>query len=131
MQYYEQMLSLLRSTCKNAIFRQLALLTVSGNLPVQYTCSIISQSFHYFELHVKMRFLSASTADSVRESPRTVQIQYYQPIFSLFRSTCKNAIFRQLVLLAVSGYLPRKYTYSIMSQCLQNPSFEKRILKCS
>jgi hypothetical protein len=59
----------------------------------------------------------ASTAESVRESPWTVHIQYYERLLSPFRSTCKNAIFRRLVLLKVSGKLPGKYTYSIISQC--------------
>jgi hypothetical protein len=58
----------------------------------------------------------ASTAESVREAPWKVNIQYYQPIFPLFQSTYKNAMFRQLGLLTMSGNLPGKYTYSIMSQ---------------
>jgi hypothetical protein len=59
---------------------------------------------------------AASTAESVRESPRKVHIQYYEPMFSLFRSTCKNAICRRLVLLNVSRKLSVKYTYNIISQ---------------
>jgi hypothetical protein len=35
MAQYEAMFSVFRSTCKNAIFRRLALLTVSGNRPGQ------------------------------------------------------------------------------------------------
>jgi hypothetical protein len=56
MQYYEQMFSLFRSTGKNAIVRWLVLLKVSGNVPGMYTCHIMSESFHYFEVHVKMEF---------------------------------------------------------------------------
>jgi hypothetical protein len=137
------MCSVFRNTCENSIFRRLLVLNVSGNLPAKYTFSSMSQCFQYPEIHVKIQYFAgyycnlladlfsipkdiwkcdmspATGAESLQELPQNVDMQYYVPIFSVFSNTCKNSMFRWLLVLKVSGNLPRKYTCSIMSQGLQ------------